>query len=92
MSGLSASTYSCGGEGARFGGGGEAALAGVLGLKYFSKPMLRWTDAAMVSSSVDGGDDREDESEPDMVLAYRGRWFGRRRYGVVDACPVDGGG
>lgn len=83
MSGLSASTYSWGGEGARFGGGGEAGLAGFLGLKYFSKPILRLTEAAIVSSSVDGADESEDESELDMVLCC-GRWLG----GVMVAAVV----
>lgn len=55
MSGLSASTYSCGGDAGRFGGGGDAASAAGLGfgLKYFFRPILRFTAFATASSSVD---------------------------------------
>ena len=65
---LSASTYSCGGEAGRFGGGDCC-------LKYFVIGAVLSTTMAMDSSSLDGADDREDESDNDMVerlVVFRG--------------------
>jgi hypothetical protein len=59
MSGLSASTYACGGEAARFGGG-------VSCLKYFVIGALVSNVIVIDSSSVGGADDNEEESEDDM--------------------------
>lgn len=61
MSELSASTYSCGGEAARFGGGGDCCL------KYFVIGAVLSTAMVTDSSSVDGADDSEDESDNDIV-------------------------
>lgn len=70
MSGLSASTYSCGGEAGRFFfGGGEAALAMQAPfLKYLSRVPLP-TDSTISSSpeSIDGAEEREDMSDADML-------------------------
>ena len=72
MSGLSAKTYSCGGEGSLSGGGGdESAFLGfsVLGLtleKNFSIPpfFLSWRSL----SSSEGTEESSEESSDIMVL------------------------
>lgn len=63
ISGLSAKTYSCGGDGSRFGGGVSDSF-----LKYFAIPTGS-SIAMAASSSVGGADDNEEtsESEGDMV-------------------------
>jgi hypothetical protein len=61
MSGLSARTYSCGGDAGRLGGGGVSFL------KYFVIGALASYANDMDSSSVGGADDRDEESEKDMV-------------------------
>jgi len=58
MSGLSASTYSCGGEGSRFGGGVSDSF-----LKYLVMPTGSSTAIGAFSSSVGGADDSDDRSE-----------------------------
>jgi hypothetical protein len=60
MSGLSASTYSCGGDAGRFGGG-------VSRLKYFVIGALDSNVIDIDSSSVGGADDNDEESEEDIV-------------------------
>ena len=63
---LSPNTYSCAGEGDRFGGGGVASLACDTGLKYRLMPVGFDIIFSMASSSVVGADDKE-ESESAMV-------------------------
>jgi hypothetical protein len=71
--GLSASTYSCGGDGSRFGGGVSDSF-----LKYFAMPTGRSSIAIAASSSVGGADDNDDsESEGAMLEVVVGeswRW------------------
>lgn len=64
MSGLSAKTYSCGGEGARFGGGDSDSF-----LKYLVMPTGSSTAMGADSSSDGGADDSDErsESESDML-------------------------
>jgi hypothetical protein len=61
MSGLSASTYSWGGEAGRFDGGVSSFV------KYFVMGALVSKVIAIDSSSVDGAEDNEEESEDDML-------------------------
>lgn len=79
MSGLSASTYSWGGEGSRFGRGGDAStLDSELGRgaleKNFRIPsfLVNWR---LVSSS-DGTEDRSEESSELMLLVFIKEGFG----------------
>lgn len=84
MSGLSASTYSCGGEGSR-GGSGVASRGGAGGLRTaflklslpFFKRLVGFADG--FSSSLDvGGDESEDSPEDDMPMveqaSVKSRW------------------
>lgn len=71
--GLSASTYSCGGDGSRFGGGVSDSF-----LKYFAMP-TGVSSTAIASSSVGGADDNDDRSESErvmlkLVVGKVGRW------------------
>lgn len=62
--GLSARTYSCGGEGSRFGGGVSDSF-----LKYFAMPTGSGSSIAMAaSSSVGGADDSDDSSESEGAM------------------------
>jgi hypothetical protein len=84
MSGLSARTYSWGGEGSRFGRGGEASLTfdaaggGALG-KNFNIPsfLVNWR---LLSSSEGTEDSSEESSELILVVVLveggRSRWVG----------------
>jgi hypothetical protein len=68
MSGLSANTYSWGGDGDRFRGGGEASLGGCsLTLeKYFWIPFLDLATGSLTGSSSsisEGAGDSEDKEE-----------------------------
>lgn len=63
MSGLSASTYSCGGDSGRSGGGGDSSFS----LKYFVMGGLVSKAISIDSSSVGGADDNEEVSEDDMM-------------------------
>lgn len=65
MSGLSAKTYSWGGEGARFGGGDSDSFF----LKYLVIPTGSSTAMEAGSSSEGGADDSDErsESERDML-------------------------
>lgn len=65
MSGLSASTYSCGGEGARFLFAGEAGSAPELFLMLSIMPPPR-IELIILSSSDERGEDRSESSEVDM--------------------------
>lgn len=60
MSGLSASTYSCGGDSGRSGGGDSS-------LKYFVMGALASKAISIDSSSVGGADDNEERSEDDRL-------------------------
>lgn len=62
ISGLSAKTYSCGGDGSRFGGGVSDSF-----LKYFAIPEDFSTDMA-ASSSVGGADDNDESSESEGII------------------------
>lgn len=75
MFGLSAKTYSCGGEGARFGGGVDDFF-----LKYLAMPTGS-SIAMAASSSVGGADDSDEisESESDMLCGLWWRDGGRRK-------------
>lgn len=66
MSGLSAITSSCGGDGDLLGRGGDGGDGG--GLTTFLEFALALRKmGAIFSSSVGGADDRLDESDPDML-------------------------
>jgi hypothetical protein len=80
MFGLSASTYSWGGDSARFGGGGEDdsfALAVLVGSGLGAGSKKRWSPvftglfifAAMASSSLEGADESEELSESVIFVA-----------------------
>ena len=72
ISGLSASTYSCGGEGSRFGGGVSDSF-----LKYLVIPTGSSSMAiGAVSSSVGGADesDESSESESDDIAFWGREW------------------
>ena len=74
--GLSARTYSCGGEAGRFFfGGGETSLTAALEpfLKYLSRVSPR-TGFNTSSSSVEGAEEREEISEEDIAIRL-GRWM-----------------
>lgn len=62
MSGLSASTYSCGGDSGRSGGGDSS-----FSLKYFVMGALASKAISIDSSSVGGADDNEERSEDDRL-------------------------
>ena len=69
MSALSSSTYSCGGEAGRFGGGGDESTFGVpfgAGLKYRANPEGSAGFWEITSSSVVGGDDSSELSLADI--------------------------
>ena len=72
MSALSASTYSCGGDAGLFGKGGEegALITSGLGagLKYLSSPVGCGMMSTSTSSSLEGGDEREELSERDISM------------------------
>lgn len=63
MMGLSARTYSCGGDGSRFGGGVSDSF-----LKYFVIPTGAASTSIAVSSSVGGADDNEERSESEGAM------------------------
>lgn len=66
ISGLSANTYSCGGDGSRFGLGGVASLGSKAGLRSTLWKNLRmpWRSSNWISdSSSDGGGDKDDTDE-----------------------------
>jgi hypothetical protein len=69
MSGLSASTYSCGGDGALSGGGGESAFEAFATGSTFEKNrrMPSFFSSLSSLSSSDGTDERSEESSEDMV-------------------------
>lgn len=77
ISELSSSTYSCGGEGCRFGGGVSDSF-----LKYLVMPTGSSTAIGAFSSSVGGADDSDDRSESesddmlDLGVVLREQWFG----------------
>lgn len=64
--GLSAITYSCGGDGSRLGGGVDDSF-----LKYFAMPVGLSISMA-VSSSVGGADDSDEESESEGAMLKGG--------------------
>jgi hypothetical protein len=66
ISGLSATTYSCGGDGSRFGGGVSDSF-----LKYFAIPVGR-SIAIVASSSVGGADDNDESSESEGMVEMMG--------------------
>lgn len=66
ISGLSATTYSCGGDGSRFGGGVSDSF-----LKYFAIP-VGWSIAIVASSSVGGADDNDESSESEGMVEVMG--------------------
>lgn len=66
MSGLSARTYSCGGDAGRLGGGGDSCL------KYLVIEAVFSYVNDMDSSSVGGADDNDEESEKDMFCGCGG--------------------
>lgn len=72
-SGLSAGVSSCGGEGDRFGRGGDGGVAGAAGAFFFFAggflPLAIFAKmgARGFSSSVGGADERLDESESLMM-------------------------
>jgi cytochrome c biogenesis protein CcdA len=72
MSALSASTYSCGGDAGLFGKGGEegALIASGFGagLKYLFSPVGLDIMLASTSSSLEGGEEREELSERDISM------------------------
>ena len=67
ISGLSASTYSCGGDAGRFlfAVGGEAAAAPFL--KYLSSLLGVGFEVISFSLTSEGAEDNEDMSDEDMV-------------------------
>lgn len=77
ISELSSSTYSCGGDGSRFGGGVSDSF-----LKYLVMPTGSSTAMGAFSSSVGGADDSDDRSESesddmlDLGVVLRERWSG----------------
>ena len=81
MSGLSARTYSCGGEGDRFRGGGDGSLGGSsdsLGKNLkIPEPVLDGVASLSSSSSSSEGagdrDDNEESSEDSSSAAMLGR-------------------
>ena len=62
ISGLSARTYSCGGDGSRFGGGVSDSF-----LKYFAMPE-GFSVAMLASSSVGGAEDNDESSESEGMV------------------------
>lgn len=92
--GLSARTYSWGGDGGRLGDGGAGAAGFSAFLKYLVIPALRLTDSAMDSSAVETTEDKdEEESESDMAKPARRiegwrRWcrWRRRRWSGFFGC------
>lgn len=68
--GLSARTYSCGGEGSRFAGGDCDSF-----LKYLVIPTGSSTSMVGDSSSVGGADDKEDRSEPEADMVDGGKLY-----------------
>lgn len=69
MSGLSARTYSCGGDGDRFGGGDSDSF-----LKYFAMPAGFSSIGIGDSSSVNGADDSDEESESESDMTDMVVW------------------
>lgn len=87
MSGLSARTYSWGGDAGRFFFAGEAALAPRAPLlRYASKvPALAGADKSSSSVSIDSVDESEDKSESDIVKGFIGWWsIMRDRMWLID--------
>ena len=66
ISGLSATTYSCGGDGSRFGGGVSDSF-----LKYFAIP-VGCSIAMVASSSVGGADDNDESSDSEGMVEVMG--------------------
>jgi hypothetical protein len=84
MSALSASTYSCGGESGRLGGGGEEFSLGfgvLVGSGLGAELKKRWSPvlaglfifASMASSSLEGADESDELSE--SAIAFAGSRF-----------------
>ena len=61
--GLSARTYSCGGDGSRFGGGVSDSF-----LKYFAIPTGAASISIAASSSVGGADDNDERSDSEGAM------------------------
>lgn len=77
MSGLSAKTYSCGGEGSLFRGGEASFSAGMSPLRVFEKnfsmPFFSCGSSDSMSDSDGGGgerDEREDKSERSSLAIF----------------------
>jgi hypothetical protein len=72
ISALSASTYSCGGDAGLFGKGGEEGALVIsgfgAGLKYLFSPVGWGMMSASTSSSLVGGEEREELSERDISM------------------------
>lgn len=70
MSGLSAKTYSCGGEGSLGGGEGEAGALGAAGfLETLEKNLSMPSFFSSFRSSIsEGADESSDESSSDIML------------------------
>jgi hypothetical protein len=71
ISGLSARTYSCGGEGSRGGGGGEASTLGTFGLVGTFEKNLRIPSfflSCKSSSISEGTDERSERSEESSAI------------------------
>ena len=62
MLGWSARTYSCGGDGSRFGGGVSDSF-----LKYLAMP-TGWSIAMAASSSVGGAEESDDKSDSECDM------------------------
>jgi hypothetical protein len=75
MSGLSANTYSWGGDASLLGRGGDSILVAGAGLGALEKNLRipSFLDNWRSSSSSDGTDERSEDSSPDMVGVCVGR-------------------
>ena len=73
ISGLSANTYSCGGEVGRFffAGGELCSFAMGICLRYWSN-FPPWMDSIEMSSSVESADESSERSEDDIVTTDTG--------------------
>lgn len=73
MLGLSANTYSCGGEGSLGGGDGEEGTFSAVGFFETLEKNLRIPSffSSFRSSISEGAEDSSDESSSDMVVALR---------------------
>lgn len=89
MCGLSARTYSWGGEGSRFAGGdwGDSFL------KYLVMPTGLSTSIVGDSSSEGGAEDREERSEPERDMMEGRQVHGSVARGLVlSECALGSGG